>query len=101
MSEMEHNKGVLRPLKSLDGLKKYPKWYSNVQEALANGEVTTSDGKEVVTIAGKQYVVDYEIQRGELCNFANVSVVGDEIHFETYHYNGSAYWTEIVERNVT
>lgn len=70
MSELEHNKGVLRPLKSLDGLK-YPKWYSNVQEALADGEVTTSDGKEVVTIAGKQYVVDYEIQRGELYSFIN------------------------------
>lgn len=85
MSEMEHNKGRLVP--------------QNIDTELFDDEsfeAYTENG--FVVLDGEIYAVDWEIQRGELYGFADVIENEDgSISFNTYHYNGGAHWTEVVE----
>ncbi|MNW02099.1 hypothetical protein D3C71_1978350 [compost metagenome] len=60
-------------------------------------EAYTENG--FVVIDGEIYAVEWEVQRGELYGFAYVDEHEDgSISFNTYHYNGGAHWTEVVER---
>lgn len=85
MSDMEHNKGRLIP--------------TGIDTELFDEEAFeayTENG--FVVIDGEIYKVEWEIQRGELYDFAYVDVNEDgSINFNTYHYNGGAHWTEVVE----
>lgn len=86
MSQMEYNKGILRPM-NID------------TENFSEDDYEDCFHNGMVDIDGELYMVDWEVQRGELPDIKNVTV--DEstgfIHFETYHYNGGAHWTEVVE----
>lgn len=85
MSDMEHNKGKLIP--------------TNIDTELFDEdafEQYTDNG--FVVIDGEIYSVEWEIKRGELYDFAYVDEHEDgSIDFNTYHYNGGAHWTEVVE----
>lgn len=86
MSEMEHNKGKLIPT-NIDTELFYEDTFEEYSE---NG---------FVVIDGEIYAVEWEVQRGELYDFAYVDHNEDgSIDFNTYHYNGGAHWTEVVER---
>lgn len=89
MSQMEYNKGVLIPV--------------NVDTELFDDEAFeayTENG--YVRIHDEIYEVKWEVQRGELDEIKNVKVCDETgvIFFETYHHNGGAHWTEIVESKV-
>lgn len=104
MSEMEHNKGKLIPFEMTE---EYAKKLVEQQ-----GEELTEDNyvaqvsqdlswytEDLEQIDGKFYTVEWQVQRGELYGFANVNENTDgSIDFDTYHHNGGAYWTEVVER---
>lgn len=85
MSDMEHNKGRLIP--------------ANIDTELFTEntfDYYRENGFEVID--GELYTVQWDIKRGELYSFERVNVDGNGvIHFETYHYNGGAHWTELVE----
>lgn len=85
MSDMEHNKGKLIP--------------TNIDTELFDENAFdqyTDNG--FVVIDGEIYSVEWEIKRGELYDFAYVDEHEDgSISFNTWHYNGGAHWTEVVE----
>lgn len=85
MSDMEHNKGKLIP--------------TNVDTELFNEEAFEQYSENgFVVIDGEIYSVEWEVQRGELYDFAYVDENEDgSISFNTYHYNGGGHWTEVVE----
>lgn len=86
MSEMEHNKGRLIP--------------TNIDTELFD-EDTFEEYSEngFVVIDGEIYLVEWEVQRGELHGFADVVENEDSsINFDIYHYNGGGHWLEVVER---
>ena len=85
MSEMEHNKGKLIPV--------------NVDtEHFTEEDYETYTENGFAVIGGEIYEVEWEVQRGELYGFADVVENDDgSINFNTYHYNGGAHWTEVVE----
>lgn len=88
MSDMEHNKGKLIPV-ALDN-----KYLGLEPEELE--DVLYELG--LVMIDHQAYSVEWEIQRGELYDFAYVDTNEDgSINFNTYHYNGGGHWTEVVE----
>lgn len=85
MSDMEHNKGRLIPT-GID-LELYDE--DAIEELYEN---------DIVIIDGEAYKVEWEIECGELYDFAYVDQHEDgSISFNTWHYNGAAHWTEIVE----
>lgn len=89
MSQMEYNKGVLIP--------------TNVDTELFDEEAFeayTENG--FVRIHNEIYEVKWEVRRGELDQINNVKVCDETgiIFFETYHHNGGAHWTELVESRV-
>ena len=85
MSDMEHNKGKLTP--------------ANIDTELSDEEAFEEYSENgFVVIEGEIYSVEWEIQRGELFDFADVVANADgSISFNTWHYNGGAHWTEVVE----
>lgn len=88
MSDTEHNKGRLIPI-GVDTENFTEDDYDQYRE---NG---------FVVIDGEIYEVIWEIQAGELYGFAKIKEYPcGEIDFETYHYNGGAHWTEVVEREL-
>jgi len=94
MSRMEYNKGELT-LSSMDEvLQKYP-------EASVDDLEWETD-QEYVQLNGEIYKVKWEVNRGdepdvpELIQFHHTEE--GSIKFTTYHYNGGANWTEIVEK---
>lgn len=107
MSQMEHNKGKLIPFKMnedvakalveakdvLDESNGYDSYLEQVED-----DYTWFD-EDLCKINGKWYKAEFEIRRGELNGFAEAGENEDgSIHFNTYHYNGGAHWTEVVER---
>lgn len=85
MSDMEHNKGRLIPT-GID------------TEFFDEDAFDAYRENGFVVIDGEIYRVAWEIQRGELYDFAYVNLNHDgSIDFNTYHYNGGAHWTEVVE----
>lgn len=86
MSDMEHNKGTLIPT-GID-IEGYDE--DTLDELLHDNDF--------VLIDGEVYSVLWEVKRGELYEFAYVEEGTDgRIEFNTYHYNGGAHWTEVVE----
>lgn len=86
MSEMEYNKGKLVPT-GVD------------TELFSEDDFETYRENGFEVIDGEVYEVQWEIRRGDLDEIARASVDDDgAIHFETYHYNGGAHWTEVVEQ---
>ena len=86
MSDMEHNKGKLIP--------------TNIDTELFDEEAFEQYSENgFVVIDGEIYSVEWEVKRGKLYDFAYVDEHEDgSISFNTYHYNGGAHWTEVVER---
>jgi hypothetical protein len=86
MSEMEYNKGILIPT-HID------------TEHFGQDEYETYSENGYVVLDGEIYTVKWEVQRGEIDQINNVRVCDETgyIFFETYHYNGGAHWTEVVE----
>ena len=86
MSDYERNKGKLIPV-------------------CADTEHFTDEDFEAYTengfavIDGEVYEVQWEVERGnDVPEFADVHVNEDgSIDFHTYHYNGGAHWTEVIE----
>ena len=86
MSDYERNKGKLIPV--------------NIDlENYTEDDFDTLYDNGMVVIDGEVYEVKWEVKRGtDIPEFADVSVNEDgSIDFHTYHYNGGAYWTEVVE----
>ena len=86
MSEYERNKGKLIPV-DVDTEYFTEDDYETYQE---NGFVVFD--KEI-------YEVEWTIQRDTECyDFADIiKNVDGTINFHTYHYNGGAHWTELIE----
>lgn len=86
MSDMEYNKGKLIPTGvSTEGMSEEERddLYEDDSVAVVNGLV---------------YKVEWEARQEDLYHLARANVNEDgSIDFETYHYNGGAYWTEVVE----
>ncbi|CAL9979579.1 hypothetical protein VPHD484_0233 [Vibrio phage D484] len=97
MSEMEYNKGTLRPVTD-EQLQKLdidlPIYYDNIYQYLKE------DGAEwgIHFLNGRFYEVNYEAESEELTHIARATEEPNgDIQFETYHYNGGGHWTEVVE----
>ncbi|AAQ64257.1 hypothetical protein KVP40.0188 [Vibrio phage KVP40] len=100
MSQMEYNKGVLHPTsKSIEELAEelvtdLPSYYDSKVEYLLDNHVDYG----LVLVCDKPYTVTFEAEREDLYHLARADVQENgDIHFETYHYNGGAHWTEVVE----
>ena len=106
MSDYELNKGKLFPVEINEDIAKelinnskhkaayqyYESWMEMFEEYC--------DGLGFAKVNGKWYKIEWEIK--EDCNgldgFANVNVnENGVIDFHTYHYNGGAHWSEVVE----
>lgn len=87
MSDMERNKGVLRPT-GID------------TELFVEEDFENYSDNGFAVIDGEIYEVIWDVKRDTDCSgFADVEVDTEgEITFHTYHYNGGAHWTEVVER---
>ena len=106
MSEMEHNKGKLIPFSLTEEIAKalveakgesLESDYSSYLEQLETDYTWYDD--DLVYMSGGYYKVDFEIKGGELYGFAEAKQNEDgSIDFNTYHYNGGAHWSEVVER---
>lgn len=88
MSRMEYNKGTLCPI-HVD------------TEHFGDDEYEAYTENGYVRIHDEIYTVMWESKGEELNGFNRTVVDADGvIHFETYHYNGGAHWTELVEERV-
>ena len=88
MSDMEHNKGKLIPVALDNKYLELDQW--ELEDVL--------DEQGLVMIDHQAYKIEWEIKRGELYGFAYVDQHEDgSISFNTWHYNGGAHWTEVVE----
>lgn len=86
MSEMEYNKGKLIPT----GV--------STKDMSEEERDDLYDDDSVAVVNGLVYKVEWEARREDLYHLARANVNEDgSIDFETYHYNGGAYWTEVVE----
>lgn len=86
MSEYERNKGKLIPVDV------------DTEHFTCNDfDTYTENGFEVID--NQIYEVEWEIQRDTHCgDICEVVENGDDtINFHTYHYNGGAHWTELIE----
>ena len=86
MSEYERNKGKLIPVDV------------DTEHFTCNDfDTYTENGFEVID--NQIYEVEWEIQRdtdcGDICEV--VENADGTINFHTYHYNGGAHWTELIE----
>ena len=86
MSEYEHNKGKLIPVDV------------DTEHFTCNDfDTYIENGFEVID--NQIYEVEWEIQRdtncGDICEV--VENADGTINFHTYHYNGGAHWTELIE----
>lgn len=91
MSDMERNKGKLIPSSMEEVLESFP-------DASIGDLPWDTDGKYTV-ISGVVYEVEWEVD-GEVDfqEFVDVSKNEDgSFNFHTYHYNGGAHWTELLE----
>lgn len=90
MSSMEYNEGTLT-LSTFEYAKEiYP-------DADIDELEWTTDGNFAV-INNKVYSVDVNSDRSyEPPEVIDFQVDSDTIKFKTYHYNGGAHWTEIIE----
>lgn len=86
MSDYERNKGKLIPT-GVD------------TENFTDEEYEAYEENGFAVIDGEVYEVRWEVQRqNDVPDFAEVKVYEDgTIDFHTYHYNGGAHWTEVVE----
>jgi len=93
MSQMEYNKGTLVETELVDILVQYP-------EADPDDLEWTTD-QEFVKIADRYFFVKFDNKRDELEEINNLTDEGLGVYkFETYHYNGGAHWTELVEKKL-
>lgn len=85
MSEMEHNKGKLIPI-----------GVDTEHFTEEDYEYYTEHGYTVIDV--EIYEVEWESKHENLSDFAYVTENDDgSIDFHTYHYNGCAHWTDVVE----
>ena len=94
MSDYERNKGKLIPF---NGTVEYLSKLLNKEVDVDDLSYDTGGMYEIVN--DKIYQVQWEIRRGDdVPEFADITVNEDgSIDFHTYHYNGGAHWTEVVE----
>lgn len=105
MSEMEHNKGKLVPFKLTEEVARKLVFNKEGDYVLPDYCDTYLDQVSddptyygLAVIKGKYYAVEWEVQRGELYDFAEAKKNADgSIDFNTWHYNGGAHWSEVVE----
>lgn len=87
MSDYERNKGKLTPV------------YMDT-EHFTEDDWDYIQEEGFVVIEGEVYQVEWEIERATDSDMEFADVTGNDdgsIDFHTYHYNGGAYWTEVVE----
>lgn len=86
MSDMERNKGKLIPVEI-------------ETEHLTDDDIDDLVDNDFVRIDGDWYRVEFEVKgETEFPAFSDVTKNEDgTISFHTYHYNGGAYWTEVIE----
>lgn len=101
MSNMEYNKGKLIPVtedEEIIASRSVPdsvlKYHADKVDALRDEPFQY--GYEILN--GRYYTVEWEVKDGDLYEINNLRVNEDgSLDFETYHYNGGAHWTELVE----
>lgn len=96
---MERNKGRLFPVGedvALLAERVVPKLYEYYDNKLE--QFKDDPGEYGYTFMnGKLYEVEWDIEGGDDCGFADVVEEDGVISFHTLHYNGGAHWTEVVE----
>lgn len=95
MSRYEYNKGVLTPTTWEDIKSDYP--FVEDDEDLEWGT-----DQNYVKIKNVYYKVSWEVNAGEIApELINLrGHVDGSLEFETYHYNGGAHWTEVLEEKL-
>jgi hypothetical protein len=86
---MERNKGKLIPV--------------NINtENYTSEDFDTLAENNMYVIGGKVYKVEWEVEgETDYIDFADVKVNSDgSIDFHTLHYNGGAFWTEVIEEKL-
>ena len=92
MSRYEYNKGVLTPTTWEDIKSIYP----DIED---DSDLEWDTGQGCVKIKDLYYKVSWKVKAGEDApELINLRCRGDgSLEFETYHYNGGAHWTELLE----
>lgn len=107
MSNMEYNKGKLIPFNLTEDVAKalvdakgseLATYYDSYLEQVED-DYSWYD-EDLAQIGGKWYKVVWEVKYDtNTYEFAEACKNKDgSIDFHTYHHNGGAYWTEVVER---
>ena len=107
MSNYERNVGKLIPVKFDDAEDWAEKLAGDMHKETAHTgydsflEMITDDPYHygVQRINGKFYTVEFKIEGGDAIDeWCNIIKNDDgSIDFDTYHYNGGAHWTELLE----
>ena len=98
MSCTERNKGKLTPVTIEDIKKEYPSEFKPEDPDFEEGEFFYETSGKYVKLKGQYYKIDWEARGDTDLDFADVTKQEDgSILFHTMHYNGGAYWTEVVE----
>lgn len=88
MSDYERNKGKLIPV-HVD------------TENFTDEDFDDLEDNGMVLIDGVVYTIEWEVKSKKDYEFADVKENSDgSIDFHTYHYNGGAHWTELVEKEL-
>lgn len=108
MSDYERNKGVLAPFNMhedfardavlLKGETLDTEVYDSYVEQLSDDPTWYFD-QDIIKMGDKWYEVIWEVQgENDIPEYAEAIKQDDgTIEFHTYHYNGAAHWTEVVE----
>lgn len=104
MSRMEYNKGCLvkesRTIKQVanDEIFVCPKYYKSKVKYFLDCFIHETDNYTMINDI--LYRIEWDVKDGELDQINNVSKEGEDIIFETYHYNGGGHWSELVESKI-
>lgn len=113
MSNYERNIGRLKRLDPLtlddvkeivgkDYYEEFTKDYdADLREIILEAFCDNQTNREIVEMNGEWYeVLDHQTPDATEC-YCNLKYLDDgTIEFDTYHYNGGAHWTELVEEKL-
>ncbi len=98
MSETERNKGTLTPVDPEIVKRKAIERYGDVFDDVESQISELMCDSDFMKINGVYYRCEYEVEaETDGCDFADVKMDGNKIHFHTMHYNGGGSLEEVLE----
>ena len=106
MSDYERNTGKLYPKteqevkESLENIEGFDD-YDNLEEAAMELHYYVEDVEQYLLLNGNWYLLVDHKQPNPYVSYCDITEHEDFIEFSSYHYNGGAHFTELIEEAIS